>query len=68
MKQELCHDEPQLPKLCEVAELLAPHTGNIQKLAKSPDCLLGEVMQPSYSRLNETIFFLAKFFDVTMTV
>ena len=27
---------------------------NIQKLAKSPDCLLSEVMQPSKSRLSET--------------
>ena len=28
---------------------LAPHTDNIQKAAKLPDCLLGEVTQPSKS-------------------
>ena len=27
--------------------LLAPHTDNIKKLAKSPDCLLSEVTPPS---------------------
>ena len=31
------------------------HTDNIQTLAKSPDCLLGIVMQLTDSRLSETI-------------
>ena len=33
---------------------LAPHTDNIQKPGKLPDCLLGEVTQPTESLLSET--------------
>jgi len=36
-------DYHRLPKLREVAALVAAHPGNIQKPAKSPDYLLGEV-------------------------
>ena len=35
-------------------QFLAPHTGNIQKPTTSPECLLGEVTQPSGSPLSET--------------
>ena len=34
---------------------LTRHTDNTQKLAKWSDCLLGEVMQPSDSRLSEAV-------------
>ena len=42
MKQELWQDYLRLPRLRKVAALLAPHTDNIQKPAKSPDYLLGD--------------------------
>ena len=48
----------ELSKLREVAALFIPTriTYNIQTSLKwSPDCLLGEVTQPSESRLNETM-------------
>ena len=34
--------------------MAALYTDNIQKLARYPDYLIGEVTQPSESRLNET--------------
>ena len=42
--------------------IVYPHTDNIQKPAKSPDCLLGEVKQPSNSRLNETRAVMMRYF------
>ena len=35
-----------------MAAHLAPHTDNIQSPAKSPDYLLGEVMEPIESQLS----------------
>ena len=52
MKQELRQDDPQLPKLREVAPL---YTDNIQTPARWPDYLFGKVAQPSVSRFNETL-------------
>ena len=43
-----------LTSICEVAALFSP-TPNIQKPAKSPDCLHGVVTQPTDSRLSENI-------------
>ena len=37
-----------------MAALFSPKVDNIQKPAKSPDCLLGVVPQPTDSRLCET--------------
>ena len=51
MKQELWQDGLRLPRFREVAALYTEH---IQKPNESPDYLLGEVTQPSDSRLSET--------------
>ena len=47
MKQELLQG---LPKLLEVRQVAARYTENIQKPAKLPNYLLGQVTQPSDSR------------------
>jgi len=44
-------------RLREMAARFSPnHTDKITNPTKSPDCFLGEVTQPSESRLNETSF------------
>ena len=51
MKQVVCQDKPRLPRHRETA---AFYTDNIQKPAKWPAYLLGDVTQPNISRLNNT--------------
>ena len=53
MKQELWQDYSDSVRWQHV---LASHTDNIEKPAKSPDCLLGKVMQLSERRLSEAIY------------